>query len=1067
MDSSDYVTDYTTSTATNAMVLDTEFGGLPRTDYEAMPPLYRFLRSSVDRKNLWDLFDLTKIANCLNMAIEAGQVAVDTADEAGASESDQANAHLMLAMLLQIRSLASEKNNLSHVTAAIEQFERALERAVDSNVQATCLSNLSGQFSARYQLQGHVDDLKRAEDTADRAVEVGGEDCPHRRTLLHNHALALRHLYGIAMDGSLLEKALECINEAVDLAPPQSKSWVLYKTERASILQYLYEKNRNLAHLQTAIGDCESFCDEGEAGTYDLSNESLLGEHWLVFSQLLSLRFDILHVRADIDRSLQAGANALNALPRGHPSTPSRLANLAEQYFKRFEEYSNRYDLDEAIRLAEEAFPKLRDENYKKWQLRISLSRLLATRYRIFKDKADIDRAVELMEDATNRSKKEGSESELSCWAELASVLHSRATFGPDNASDRVDLERAVELSKRRLNAHPMGSAERAGPVNNVGIFLVALHKMTGSTQHLDEGVEYLRQCSQIKAAPPIWRINAAKRAIDLLMAESRFPEADELLRSAVSLLRRVSPRSLELKDQQAVIKKFASLATLAASIALQTGAEADDALQLLEDGRGIILGLLFEARSDVEVLRTKRGDLAMEFERLRDEIDAPVLETAFGSKQTDGGLLSSQALTRREHATAELDKLLDVIRHLGYQELEHFMESPKMDKLKAAAAGGFIVVVNVSSLRSDAFIVRPNAVQPVQTIPLPDLGLVAVEKWAKLIQSCKITEDQMFELLEWLWNSLGCPVLRKLDEGWEDNTDKPAMTHRVWWIPTASLSCLPIHAAGVYDARSPPEKSMLVRAISSYSPFIKAMLFTQGNKPREDGAVGKSLLIRMAKTEGQTTLLSANTEVEIVRDQLAPVIDSKDLVVLEEPTKTGMLSALPGSTILHFAGHGKSDTTDPLLSTLLTQDWRDDPLTVKDLMALKLHRNPPLLAYLSACSTGSTGADNLADEGLHLMSACQLVGFRHVVGSLWAVSDRHCVDVAQTLYATMVAGSMRDDSVSLGLRDAVRGLHSNKTKRAARGGPSRQGVGPADQDDRLWFGRDPRVWAAYVHIGP
>jgi len=73
--------------------------------------------------------------------------------------------------------------------------------------------------------------------------------------------------------------------------------------------------------------------------------------------------------------------------------------------------------------------------------------------------------------------------------------------------------------------------------------------------------------------------------------------------------------------------------------------------------------------------------------------------------------------------------------------------------------------------------------------------------------------------------------------------------------------------------------------------------------------------------------------------------------------------------------------------------------------MALKLHRNPPLLAYLSACSTGSTGADDLADEGLHLMSACQLVGFRYIVGSLWAVSDRHCVDVAQTLYATMVAG--------------------------------------------------------------
>jgi len=115
-------------------------------------------------------------------------------------------------------------------------------------------------------------------------------------------------------------------------------------------------------------------------------------------------------------------------------------------------------------------------------------------------------------------------------------------------------------------------------------------------------------------------------------MAESSLPKADELLRSAVSLLRQVSPRSLELKDQQTTIKRFASLATLAASATLQTGAVAKDAL-------------LFEARSDVEVLRDKRGNLAAAFGRLRDEIDAFIPEAAFGSKEIHGGLLTSQLL--------------------------------------------------------------------------------------------------------------------------------------------------------------------------------------------------------------------------------------------------------------------------------------------------------------------------------------------------------------------------------------------------------------------------------------
>ncbi|KAI3318569.1 hypothetical protein HD806DRAFT_540181 [Xylariaceae sp. AK1471] len=83
--------------------------------------------------------------------------------------------------------------------------------------------------------------------------------------------------------------------------------------------------------------------------------------------------------------------------------------------------------------------------------------------------------------------------------------------------------------------------------------------------------------------------INAAKRAIDVFISKSSFLDADKVLPSAILLL-----------------LKFTGLATLAASVALQTGATAEDALQLLGDGRGIILGLLFEAQSDVGVLRKK-----------------------------------------------------------------------------------------------------------------------------------------------------------------------------------------------------------------------------------------------------------------------------------------------------------------------------------------------------------------------------------------------------------------------------------------------------------------------------
>ncbi|KAL8646924.1 MAG: hypothetical protein Q9210_005856 [Variospora velana] len=42
---------------------------------------------------------------------------------------------------------------------------------------------------------------------------------------------------------------------------------------------------------------------------------------------------------------------------------------------------------------------------------------------------------------------------------------------------------------------------------------------------------------------------------------------------------------------------------------------------------------------------------------------------------------------------------------------------------------------------------------------------------------------------------------------------------------------------------------------------------------------------------------------------------------------------------------------------------------------------------------------DELIDESLHLMGACQLAGFQHIVGTLWEVNDRFCVDIATITY--------------------------------------------------------------------
>jgi hypothetical protein len=68
---------------------------------------------------------------------------------------------------------------------------------------------------------------------------------------------------------------------------------------------------------------------------------------------------------------------------------------------------------------------------------------------------------------------------------------------------------------------------------------------------------------------------------------------------------------------------------------------------------------------------------------------------------------------------------------------------------------------------------------------------------------------------------------------------------------------------------------------------------------------------------------------------------------------------------------------------------------------------------------------DRLVDEGIHLASACQLAGFRHVVRTLYEVSDKYCVDVAKFFYETLQDEGMTVVAVCRGLHRATRALRN------------------------------------------
>ena len=154
------------------------------------------------------------------------------------------------------------------------------------------------------------------------------------------------------------------------------------------------------------------------------------------------------------------------------------------------------------------------------------------------------------------------------------------------------------------------------------------------------------------------------------------------------------------------------------------------------------------------------------------------------------------------------------------------------------------------------------------------------------------------------------------------------------------------------------------------------------------------------------------------------------------QATHDAVLAALPAGRWAHFACHGASDPSNPSASCLLLTDHQQRPLTVVDVARLRLEDAG--LAFLSACSTAQPGG-RLADEAIHLASAFQLAGYRHVIATLWPIGDKHAVDLAADIYTTLADGA---GDVAGAVHAAVRRMRQR----------------------RGWD--TPSAWASHIHIG-
>ncbi|KAF8543384.1 CHAT domain-containing protein [Trichophaea hybrida] len=722
----------------------------------------------------------------------------------------------------------------------------------------------------------------------------------------------------------------------------------------------------------------------------------------------LHTRFERTRDLGDLQQAIFLAEQALTATPLNHPYRSANLENLGYWLTSRFERLGDPDDLQQAILQSKESVALTPLDHPDRARRLNNVGITLYLRFGLSEDQDDLELAMLHTNEAVAVTPL-GHPDRAHRLHNLGISLNARY----ERTGELADLQQAIVRVEEAIDATPLDHPTRVRRLNKLAQTLIWRYQNAGDPKDRERAVCYLKESTAAHYAPPAFRIDAALNLASILEKDMNWVDASKNTETAVNLLPHVSSRSLGHQDQQHMMKRYNGVASRSAALALQAGKSATDAVQLLELGRAVIANLQFETRTDLTELTEQHPLVATKFEQLRNDLEISNNQSLKSAEPTSPG-------PSRHVISLELDKTVDRIRHLP--SFERFLLPPTANELMGAA--GYmhpVVLINVHSLRCDALLIQQHR---ITSLKLPRLHITAIKA--------------MLEWLQWLWNVMAGPILHELGFREAVTTDD---WPRICWIPTGPLCMLPIHAAGYHCEMG--SRTVLDRVISSYSPSVKALLYARRNEARQNKHTvsDKAVIVSMETTPKCTKLAFARKEI-IELESLLP--SSIPRVVLHKPKKEEVLASLSGCSIFHFAGHSHSHPSDPSMSTLLMSDWQKNPFTVKDFLTLKYHQNPPLLAYLSACSTGDNRDYKLLDEGIHLMGACQLAGFRHVIGSLWEVSDKHCVDVAREVYSTMIEAGMSRESVSLGLHHAILNLRD----------------GSESMID------DPLIWAAYIHMG-
>ncbi|KAJ5970776.1 uncharacterized protein N7479_000694 [Penicillium vulpinum] len=911
------------------------------------------------------------------------------------------------------------------------------------------LLNLGGMLTRRYDQTGQEEDLHEAIRLSRQAIKITSDDDPFFAAALGSLSGQLSRLYRFSGQIEDLEESIEISRQAIQATPNDDGNIGTPLNNLGIALGHRYDRTGNMEDLDEAI---QVYIQAVELVPDDLPT---LTTFFTNLGLNLGRRYEQTGQMEDLEQAIRIFLRAVELTPENDPGFAAVLNNLGINFARLYNRTAVPKFLDEAIRVSRQAIQLTPDNYQNNIGESSNLALLLNNRYERLGRPEDLEEAIQL-----SRRGFQATPIDHADHARLSTNLGIILRHQYEKSGDKGDLEEASRMSGQAIQGAPDDHPNIIMALYNHGVTLEYQYRETKQIEFLKEATRVAQQAFQITAARPLARSKAAILAANLLLEQGDHQSGYTLSAQAIDLLQLVHTRSVAIQDRQWIVAHFFSLATLGCSFSIQAKQPLFNALRLLENGRGVILSLLMDDRSDTTKLREAYPDLCALYETLRVQVNTPSEgEGPIGQEE------GKWRYTKQPKAIGKLEKCIQDIRKLpGFGA---FQQGLTKEQIQDTSTEGSIIVVNVSKLRSDAIIVLSTG---ISSVPLPRFDAAQAQTWIdKKLTQAKPSERgrknrEYRKFLAWLWYECVKPILTRLGYTVQSS---PESLPRVWWIGTGIASSFPFHAASDFSAG--PTENTFCRVLSSYTISIKALIHSRERAPISsfsDARPRKLLMVTMGNTPGADDLPGAVSEKSTVLKTLGSSVQAK---ILDQPDSVSVIRQIPECNIAHFACHGVSDWMYPSQSGLLLQtdspgfetptdtetpidtETSPDPESpAQDVLSFeKLCESNPTqgeIAYLSACSTAENNIFPLMDEMLHVVSGFQVAGFRHVIGTLWPSGDEVCVEVAGAFYAELCrSGTLQytDRDIAIALHKAASALAMSEE-----------------------YQRRPLHWAQYVHYG-